>query len=42
MNVDGFSLEMDVRDNEIDAQSIVNYESDMIYLSHARHKRLRC
>lgn len=29
---------MDVRDNELDAQGIVNNANYMIYLSHARHK----
>jgi acyl-CoA thioester hydrolase len=33
-----FALEMDVRDNELDAQGIVNNANYMIYLSHARHK----
>src|SRR5258708_28640269 len=38
MNLDNFSLEMEVRDNELDAQGIVNNANYMIYLSHARHK----
>lgn len=29
---------MEVRDNELDAQGIVNNANYMIYLSHARHK----
>lgn len=29
---------MEVRDNELDAQSIVNNTNYMIYLAHARHK----
>lgn len=33
-----FLIEMDVRDNELDAQGIVNNANYMIYLSHARHK----
>lgn len=33
-----FSIEMEVRDNELDAQGIVNNSNYMIYLSHARHK----
>lgn len=33
-----FSIEMEVRDNELDAQGIVNNANYMIYLSHARHK----
>lgn len=32
-----FSIEMEVRDNELDAQGIVNNSNYMIYLSHARH-----
>jgi acyl-CoA thioester hydrolase len=35
-----FSIEMDVRDNELDAQGIVNNANYMIYLSHARHKHV--
>jgi len=38
MSIGSFSLEMDVRDNELDAQGIVNNANYMIYLSHARHK----
>lgn len=38
MSVDNFSIEMEVRDNELDAQGIVNNANYMIYLSHARHK----
>ena len=33
-----FFIEMEVRDNELDAQGIVNNANYMIYLSHARHK----
>lgn len=33
-----FILEMEVRDNELDAQGIVNNANYMVYLSHARHK----
>ncbi|MFA5959801.1 MAG: acyl-CoA thioesterase [Tatlockia sp.] len=33
-----FSIEMEVRDNELDAQGIVNNANYMVYLSHARHK----
>jgi len=35
-----FIIEMDVRDNELDAQQIVNNSNYMIYLSHARHKHV--
>ena len=35
-----FSIEMEVRDNELDAQGIVNNANYMIYLSHARHKHV--
>lgn len=35
-----FSIEMEVRDNELDAQGIVNNSNYMIYLSHARHKHV--
>lgn len=38
MTINNFSLEMEVRDNELDAQGIVNNANYMIYLSHARHK----
>jgi acyl-CoA thioester hydrolase len=38
MLLDKFSIEMEVRDNELDAQGIVNNANYMIYLSHARHK----
>ena len=38
MSLNKFSIEMDVRDNELDAQGIVNNANYMIYLSHARHK----
>lgn len=38
MSLDSFSIEMEVRDNELDAQGIVNNANYMIYLSHARHK----
>ncbi len=38
MSFDNFFMEMDVRDNELDAQGIVNNANYMIYLSHARHK----
>lgn len=38
MSLGSFSLEMEVRDNELDAQGIVNNANYMIYLSHARHK----
>ena len=38
MSINNFSLEMEVRDNELDAQGIVNNANYMIYLSHARHK----
>lgn len=31
---------MEVRDNELDAQGIVNNANYMIYLSHARHKHV--
>jgi acyl-CoA thioester hydrolase len=33
-----YSIEMEVRDNELDAQGIVNNANYMIYLAHARHK----
>jgi acyl-CoA thioester hydrolase len=33
-----YSMVMEVRDNELDAQGIVNNSNYMIYLSHARHK----
>lgn len=35
-----YSIEMDVRDNELDAQGIVNNANYMIYLSHSRHKHV--
>jgi acyl-CoA thioester hydrolase len=35
-----FSIEMEVRDNELDSQGIVNNANYMIYLSHARHKHV--
>ena len=35
-----FSMDMEVRDNELDAQGIVNNANYMIYLSHARHKHV--
>lgn len=35
-----FSIEMEVRDNELDAQGIVNNANYMIYLAHARHKHV--
>lgn len=35
-----FSIEMEVRDNELDAQGIVNNSNYMNYLSHARHKHV--
>lgn len=35
-----YSIEMEVRDNELDAQGIVNNSNYMIYLSHARHKHV--
>ena len=35
-----FLIEMEVRDNELDAQGIVNNANYMIYLSHARHKHI--
>lgn len=35
-----FSIDMEVRDNELDAQGIVNNANYMIYLSHARHKHV--
>ena len=38
MSLDKFSIEMEVRDNELDAQGIVNNANYMVYLSHARHK----
>ncbi|MFT4058919.1 MAG: acyl-CoA thioesterase [Legionella sp.] len=38
MSLNNFSIEMEVRDNELDAQGIVNNSNYMIYLSHARHK----
>tara|TARA_Y100001968_G_scaffold219856_1_gene202620 strand:+ start:2927 stop:3340 length:414 start_codon:yes stop_codon:yes gene_type:complete len=38
MSLDKFSIEMEVRDNELDAQGIVNNANYMIYLAHARHK----
>ena len=38
MSLENFSLEMEVRDNELDAQGIVNNANYMIYLAHARHK----
>jgi acyl-CoA thioester hydrolase len=31
-------MEMEVRDNELDAQGMLNNANYMIYLSHARHK----
>lgn len=38
MSLNKFSIEMEVRDNELDAQGIVNNSNYMVYLSHARHK----
>ena len=38
MTLFDFSIDMDVRDNELDAQGVVNNANYMIYLSHARHK----
>ena len=38
MTLEKFTVEMEVRDNELDAQGIVNNANYMIYLSHARHK----
>src|SRR5215216_1725508 len=35
-----FQIEMEVRNNELDAQGIVNNANYMIYLSHARHKHI--
>ena len=35
-----FSIDMEVRDNELDSQGIVNNANYMIYLSHARHKHV--
>lgn len=35
-----YSIEMEVRDNELDSQGIVNNANYMIYLSHARHKHV--
>lgn len=35
-----FSIEMEVRDNELDSQGIVSNSNYMIYLSHARHKHV--
>lgn len=40
MNLNKFSIDMEVRDNELDAQGIVNNANYMIYLSHARHKHV--
>jgi acyl-CoA thioester hydrolase len=40
MKNDIFSIEMEVRDNELDSQGIVNNANYMIYLSHARHKHV--
>ena len=38
MSIEKFFIEMEVRDNELDAQGVVNNANYMIYLSHARHK----
>ena len=38
MSAEKFSIEMEVRDSELDAQGIVNNANYMVYLSHARHK----
>lgn len=35
-----FRVEFEVRDNELDAQGIVNNANYMIYMAHARHKFL--
>ena len=35
-----FTIDMEVRDNELDAQGIVNNSNYMIYLAHARHKHV--
>jgi acyl-CoA thioester hydrolase len=40
MNSSKFSMNMEVRDNELDSQGIVNNANYMIYLSHARHKHI--
>lgn len=40
MNNCKFSIDMEVRDNELDSQGIVNNANYMIYLSHARHKHV--
>ena len=36
-----YKLEFEVRDNELDAQNIVNNANYMIYMAHARHKFLQ-
>jgi acyl-CoA thioester hydrolase len=36
-----YRLEFEVRDNELDAQGIVNNANYMIYMAHARHKFLQ-
>lgn len=35
-----YSIEMEVRDSELDSQGIVNNANYMVYLSHARHKHI--
>ncbi len=41
MAVSAFSVDFEVRDNELDVQGIVNNSNYYIYLEHARHKWLR-
>jgi len=36
-----FKLEFEVRDNELDAQNIVNNANYLIYMAHTRHKFLQ-
>lgn len=39
--MDSYKLEFEVRDNEVDMQSVVNNANYFIYLAHARHSFLK-
>ena len=41
MNLCKYSIELEVRDNELDSQGIVSNDNYMVYLSHARHKHIK-
>jgi acyl-CoA thioester hydrolase len=40
-DIKNYSLELEVRDNEVDFQGIVNHANYVIYMAHARHKHLK-